>query len=401
MRTTKRVSGFKMFMLIIDGMSDDALTALDGRTPLEAADLPNLRSLAAAAKRGFVKTVHRAPPESLSCILGLLGYGDDIPPGRAAFEALAGGVTLEPGDLAFRCNIVSLSGDGTAIEDFTAGNISDETAAEMLARAEMPSERWELYAGQSYRNILVVRGARVHASEIALYEPHMHQGEPIEAILPSGSGVAPARLSDELRGFMLRSVREAGGKRRMFWLWGASEKPNLPAFADMHGVTGAVVAGLDFMGGLASAAGLSFKRTPGATGYLDTDYSAKASDALAMFETHDFVLVHVNATDEAAHARDAAGKVGALERVDADIIGPVERTLRERYGENFTVIICGDHKTSSRSGLHRDDPVPYMIYRGNTPPATRRADANVFHERMPGARIEANALLKQAFTVQP
>lgn len=389
-------------MLIIDGMSDDDLPSLDGRTPLEVANIPNIRGLAAGSERGFVRTVRRMPPESLSCIMGLLGYGGGLPSGRAAFEALAGGVALEPGDLAFRCNIVALSDDGSVIEDFTAGNISDADAAKMIERAALPGESWELYAGQSYRNTLVVRNAGVSVSEVTLFEPHMHQGEDISIILPIGSGDASNRLTGELRGFMLGSAGEAAGKRLMFWLWGASEKPGLPAFEKLHGVSGAVVAGLDFMGGLAVAAGLSFKRTRGATGYLDTDYSAKARDALRWFETRDFVLLHVNATDEAAHARDAAGKIEALERVDALIVGPVINNLREKFGEKVTAIVCGDHKTSSLSGLHCDDPVPYVVYRAFAPIETcEEAGASVFCERMDGALIDSDALLKNAFSIEP
>lgn len=389
----------KIFMLIIDGLGDDPNPALRGMTPLEAASAPCLSELAARSRVGFVRTVHCLPPESLSCIAGLLGYSPDVirSLGRAYFEALARKVALGAGDLAFRCNIVALSGraaGGDRISDFTGGAISDADAAEALGRIAALPEGWELYAGQSYRNLLVVRGAGVKMPKLVLYPPHMHQDEPISGIMPRALEEGAKPLASGIRDFMLYS-KERLGHSRMLWLWSPSEHVPMQAFEEMHGIKGAAVAGLDFMNGLAAEAGMMCEKIPGATGYLDTDYEAKASAAIEWFGPADFVLVHVNAADEAAHARDPFGKMEAIEKTDRLILGPVFRFLKERFAHDFAIAVCSDHKTSSLCGLHKEDPVPCMIYRDCDPAkiAPGLPGGKRFCESMAGDAIDSFDLI--------
>lgn len=414
----------KTFMLIVDGLGDDPIPALGGLTPLEAADDPHIENLARRAERGFARTVHGAPdapgafgaPESLACIAGLLGYAPDILPtlGRAAFEARAAGIELGPADLAFRCNIVSLSGDGCAIADFTAGAIPDDEAARVLDSVT-PPHGWELHRGQSYRNLLVVRNAGRRAADIALFEPHMHQGRPIGEILPrasSGQNENANALAKKLCSFVFSSraqIAPVSDENLMLWLWSPSERPDLLPFEALHGIKGAVVAGLDFMKGLALAARMRVAEVASATGYLDTDYTAKGRAAIELFgppACADFVLVHVNATDEAAHAQNPLAKTEAISRIDAEIMGPVVRFLMREHPRNFAVVVCGDHKTSSASGLHGDAPVPYLIYRDDTKKAPDLLSespcgkcAKYFSENMkPDACIASGDLLKNALS---
>jgi len=361
----------KSFMLIIDGVGDDSLPELGGLTPLEAAVTPCLNYLAPKAKNGTIQTAFEGyPVESLICIMGLLGYDPrKYYCGRASFEAMAGGISVGENDLVLRCNIIKAAENRESIVDFTAGMILDSYAKKILSKMKLPYSTWELYPGQSYRNLLVIRQTHVKPDEIKLFEPHMHQGEPLEVLLPAAATKQAEPLASELRNFLLSSYEQIAlmnvappCEGNMLWLWSASSKPRLPSFKSLHGMSGAVVAGLDFMHGLAMAADMYFEIVPGATGNVDTNYRAKAEATTKMFDKYDFVLTHVNAADEAAHMHNAAKKVAAIESVDRYILEPVFRHLRKHFQKDFAVVVCGDHKTRCSDGRHVGDPAPFLLY---------------------------------------
>jgi len=368
----------KTFMLIMDGVSDDAIPELRGNTPLEAAVTPYMEYLAQTAELGTIETIFDGYPiESMVCIMGLLGYDPRkyYPFGRASFEAMARGIALRDDDIAFRCNIIKATEGRGEILDFTAGMISDTYAKKILSRMYLPSPTWELYPGQSYRNLLIVRQPKIGVDGIRLFEPHMHQNEPMKGILPRAKTPEALPFVDKLKDFLLDSYsqivkmnldEECQGN--MLWFWSPAKRPEFPSFKAIHGQTGAVVAGLDFMHGLAMAADMFFELVPGATGYIDTDYSAKANATIKLLGKYDFVLTHVNATDEAAHMHSPGEKKKAIERIDREILGPVFCYLQEHDDRDFSIIVCGDHKTRCVDGKHIGDPVPFLAYnhkRGN------------------------------------
>lgn len=362
----------KRVLLIIDGASDVPLPELNGQTPLEAAFTPHLDWLARRAFLGRLATAHEGfPVESLICIMGILGYDPTryYPSGRASFEALARGVPLREGDMAFRCNIVRVSSDGTVLEDFTAGMISDAHARRLLVRARLPQASWELHPGQSYRNLLILREADILASHIFCAPPHMHIGEKVDDLLPRSISAEGASLAKDLRGFLRHSFTSftaepliPGCAGNMLWLWSPSGVPDMPSFSSMHGMCGAVVAGLDFMHGLATATDMNFEIIPGATGYLDTDYDAKRRAACAALNDADFVALHINASDEAAHMRNGVTKTDVIEKVDRFVLAPLLYHLREHFPGCFTIGICADHMTRSTDGKHVGAPTPCMIW---------------------------------------
>lgn len=361
--------------MILDGASDVPLPELNGRTPLEAARTPCLDELAHDALVGRLKTACDGfPVESLVCIMGMLGYrpAEHYPSGRASLEALARGLSLREDDLAFRCNIVRVSDDGRTLQDFTANMIDTARARRLLRRASLPSPAWELHPGQGYRNLLLVRQARIPASALFCPPPHMHVGESVLPLLPR---VAPAGgpdvedLARSLRAFLLESFTALTAPPRipdcsgnMLWLWSPSGAPRLPAFRQLHGIEGTVVAGLDFMRGLAIAAHLHIAMPPGATGYIDTDYTAKARAACTALETSDLVIVHINAPDEAAHLRQAAVKTEALEKIDKLVLTPLLRHVRAHVPNAFSLAVCIDHMTRVTDGKHAPDPTPCLIW---------------------------------------
>lgn len=365
----------KRLVVILDGASDVPVPELDGRTPLEAASTPCLDELARDALVGRLTTAHEGfPVESLVCVMGMLGYrpADHYPSGRASLEALAHGLSLREGDLAFRCNIVRVAEDGHTLQDFTANMIDTARARQLLRRAPLPSPAWELHPGQDYRNLLLVRRAGIPASALSCPPPHMHVGEPVFPLLPCAAppgGPEAETLAHALRAFLLESFtaftappRIPGCSGNMLWLWSPSGTPHLPTFCQMHGSDGTVVAGLDFMRGLAVATRLRIVVPPGATGYIDTDYAAKAQAASAALETEDLVILHINAPDEAAHLRQAALKTEALEHIDRLVLRHLLHHLRARFPRAFSLAVCIDHMTRVTDGKHAPDPTPFLIW---------------------------------------
>lgn len=385
----------KIFMLIIDGVSDDKIDVLDRRTPFEVAVTPYMEYLAKTSSIGTINTAFEGyPVESLVCIMGLLGYDPRkyYPFGRASFEALARGISLGEDDLALRCNIVQVAPDGSSIVDFTSGMILDTYAKKILAKIRLPFATWELYPGQSYRNLLIIRNSGVRADAVKLFEPHMHQKEPLSSVFPQAKTPEAQHLVSDLTIFIKDSCNqinamnmESDCKGNMLWFWSPSSKPQLPTFESLYGFKGAIVAGLDFMHGLAMAADMYFDIIPGATGYIDTNYGAKSAAAIALFNKYDFVLTHVNATDEAAHMHDPWQKIDAIEKIDQQILEPVFCYLRKRYKENFLVVICGDHKTRCSDGKHIGDPVPFLYYQN----ARGIASPKLFDDRVRTPKIES------------
>ncbi|WP_252246663.1 alkaline phosphatase family protein [Clostridium sp. ZBS4] len=353
----------KYVMVIIDGLSDDPIKELNYKTPLETAFIPSIHYIATKGRVGRIATAYEGfPVESMVCIMGLLGFEPEkyYPCGRASFEAMAKGIPINDNDLVFRCNIVHTDEKKDCITDFTAGLISDREARKFIAKTNLLHNNWEIYPGQSYRNILIVREANVNTTKVKCFPPHMHIGENLNSIRPYGEDENTKVLLDKIWKFLLQSYDKESNK--MLWVWSPSKAIKWPSFKEATGLNGAVVCGLDFLQGIAMAADIDFDIIPGATGYTDTDYDSKATYAKKYLENHDFVLVHINATDEEAHQHNYKGKTDAIEKVDSLIVGPLLQELHEKYKDDFRIIICGDHKTRCSDGKHIGDPVPFAIY---------------------------------------
>lgn len=359
-------------MVIIDGLGDEPITELNGITPLAAAFAPNLHYIASRGKVGRIETTFPGfPIESMVCIMGLLGYEPEkyYPTGRASFEALAKGIPLNANDLIFRCNTITVDKNKQTLADFTGGLISDSDARKLISRITLPFDHWELYPGQSYRNILILRRANVRARKIKCFEPHMNIGGRISDLLVQAVDATAHVVVEAINRFLIDTQQQIEamqlGERcaaNMLWVWSPSEKPIWPSFKERTGLSAAVVGGLDFLHGIAMAAKIHFDVIPGATGYIDTDYSAKAAYAIKYLTDFEFVLVHVNAADEEAHQHNFAGKIKAIEQTDRLVVGPLLRELHEKYANDFRIVVCGDHTTRCSDGKHTNDFVPYAIY---------------------------------------
>jgi len=354
-------------VVIPDGMADLPVERLDGRTPMEAARKPNMDRASREGLLGRVLTVPpRLHPGSAVAIMSVMGYDPEkYYTGRGPLEAADMGVELRDSEIAFRCNLITT--DGGSIVDFTAGHVSTaEAQALMSALGEhLGGPEVTFYAGTSYRNLMVYSGSLKLSAETTA--PHDVVGEPFAGHLPHGPG------SETITGLMQRSVdvladHEVNRVRRsrgqspanMIWLWGQGITPSMEPFAEKYGGTGAAISAVNLIRGMARLIGWDVIHVPGATGYVDTDYAAKGRYAVDALGSHDLTFVHVEAPDEAAHEGDVDAKIGAIERIDADIIGPI-MAAAARYPD-LRLLIVPDHVTSVFSGKHMHGNVPFVIY---------------------------------------
>jgi len=197
----------------------------------------------------------------------------------------------------------------------------------------------------------------------------MNIGGEIADLLPEGSDPASEHIAAQLRDFLLdsqrqiaNSVQEGGCAANMLWVWSPSRKVVWPSFKERIGWKAAAVGGLDFLHGIAMAANIHWEHVPGATGYIDTDYAAKARYAIKYLKNHDFVMVHVNAADEEAHQRNWKGKIDAIQKTDRMVIGPLLHELDAEYRNNYKIVVCGDHSTRCSDGKHTADSVPFAAF---------------------------------------
>jgi 2,3-bisphosphoglycerate-independent phosphoglycerate mutase len=370
----------KYAIVIPDGCADEPQESLGGKTPLQAAHLPNMDRL---AQLGVVGRTNNVPasltPASDVATLSLFGYDPlEVYSGRSPLEAAAMGIRLGPQDWAIRCNLVTI--EHGEMRDFTAGHISSEEGKTLIRAVDEELGgrgacavlddvgNLEFVAGVGYRHCLVYRTPRP-APFTALTKtqpPHDIPDRPIDGFLPAGPG------SDILRDLMEQSrpilrdhpvnrARLAAGKRpaTQIWLWGQGRAPQLRPFAEVYGREGAIISGVDLVRGVGILLGWTRLDVPGVTDYLDNDYAAQGRSTLEALHKHDLVCSHVEAPDEASHEGRADEKVLALEAIDRDIIGPLLDGM-PRLGD-WRVLVSPDHRTPLRTRAHAHGVVPFVM----------------------------------------
>ena len=362
----------KYAVLVGDGMADYPVREMGNRTPLEVARTPHLDLLAREGAGGLVRTVpRRMEPGSDVANLSIMGVDPArCYTGRGPLEAVSMGIPLADDDYAFRCNLVTVSDD--TMVDYSGGHISSvegRVLIELLGK-KFAGRGVRFYPGVSYRNLMVAPGHLFGEGEEPLrcVPPHDITGKPFGPHLPSGSG---SRLLRELMQASRLILSQEPVNRvkidlgenpaNMIWLWGGGQKPKIGTLASDRGVRGAVISAVDLVKGIGRCLGLAVIDVPGATGYYDTDYSAKAAAALTALRETDFVLVHVEAADEAGHNGDCSEKVRAIENFDAKVVGPVREGLWAS-GEPFRMLVLPDHATPLSLRTHVADPVPFLLF---------------------------------------
>ena len=347
----------KYIVILGDGMADEPLAELGGRTPLEYAETPNMDRIAREGRCGMLRTVPEGfEPGSDIANLSVLGYDPRVSyTGRGPLEAASMGIDLLEGEMAYRCNLVTVR-DGLMV-DFNAGHISSAEGAALLRDLDAVLGGVRVYPGISYRNLLVLPEGRGSLTT----PPHDIVGRPIQEYLPRGDDAAVLlecmeRSCEVFSDHPVNRRRVQEGKIPVtgIWPWSGGKRPSLEPFRKKYGLAGGVISGVDLLRGIARLAGMEVIRVPGATGFIDTDYKAKARYAVDALDRLDFVYMHVEAPDEAGHMGSVEEKVRAIERLDEAIGIILERP-------ETIVAVLPDHPTPIRCRTHTADPVPFAV----------------------------------------
>jgi 2,3-bisphosphoglycerate-independent phosphoglycerate mutase len=361
----------KYIVVLGDGMADKPLEELGGKTPLEYARTPNMDQMAKDGACGMLRTIpdgYEAGSDIAN--MAVLGYAPEkYYTGRGPLEALSMGIDLAPDDVAYRCNLVTI--EENTMVDFSAGHITSAEGAELFASLQKAVPEVIFRAGVSYRNLLVINGGNGTVST----PPHDIVGRGISPFLPKGGDAdLLLRCMETSRQVFdnhpVNRVRIKAGKRpaTRIWPWSGGHKPAFPLFEKKYGKKGGVISAVDLLNGIARCAGMEVISVPGATGYLDTDYKAKARYALEAIKRLDFVYIHIEAPDEAGHLGSIEEKVKAIEQVDG-VVG----TIRDQF--DGVLAVLPDHPTPIRVKTHTRDPIPFVVVGKGTDGSTAYSEA--------------------------
>ncbi len=360
----------KYIILLGDGMADEPMAELNGKTPLQAAQTPNMDRLCQAGSSGLAATVPAGfPPGSDVANLSVFGYNPgDCYTGRSPLEAASMGVELAPTDVAFRLNLVWLEAHFGKLYmgDFSAGHISTAEADQLIRtlQQELGGGEFNFFTGVSYRHLLVWKNGK---DRLSFTPPHDISTLSIEDYLPQGDGAAELLDLTNSAQMLLndhpinnRRVQDQKVPANSIWLWGHGRRPAMQTFQELHGLTGSVISAVDLIKGIGINAGLNVIDVPGATGYLDTNYRGKAEYAVNSLRDNDFVYVHVEAPDEAAHGGLLQEKIEAIESFDREVVGTILENLTT-IGD-CRILVTPDHPTPVNKRTHTSDPVPYILF---------------------------------------
>lgn len=361
----------KYIVILGDGMADEPIESLGGKTPLQAAEKPVMDQMAKTAEQGIAYTVpENLPAGSDVANLSMLGYDpQQYYSGRSPLEALSIGVDMKDTDIALRCNVVTVAEDGEYEEkeilDHSAGEITSEEAKVLIeaVREELENEEFKFYPGVSYRHLTIWDQGDV----VELTPPHDILGKKIGEYLPKEPQLKEMmkKSYDILNHHPINEERAKKGlnKANSIWFWGAGTKPALDNFKEKTGMNGAMVSAVDLLKGIAVGAGMRNLEVEGANGGLDTNYYGKAMAAVKTLleKGDDFAYIHVEAPDEMGHQGNTENKVKSIEYLDAQVVKVVKEEL-EKAGEDFRILVGPDHPTPIAIRTHSKDPIPFMIY---------------------------------------
>ena len=364
----------KHIIVLGDGMADEPIEQLGGRTPLQAADTPAMDWLAAHGRCGMLKTVPEGyHPGSEIANLAVLGYDlDRVFEGRGSLEAASMGIEIEPGEMAMRCNIICI--ENGLIKNHSAGHNTTAEAAELIdfLQKQLGGTDANFYRGVSYRHLLKLKGGD---KRIDCTPPHDVPGTPfrdvmVRPLVPEAAATA-TRLNELIlrsqqilpsHPINLRRVSEGKDPANSIWPWSPGYKPRMETLAQRYGIkSGVVISAVDLIRGIGVYAGLRPIEVEGATGLYDTNYEGKVQAAINALHSHDFVYLHIEASDEAGHEGDVNLKVRTIENLDHRVLQPLIEAVAQME-EPVAIGLLPDHPTPCRVRTHTAAPVPFVIY---------------------------------------
>lgn len=371
----------KHLIILGDGMADRAYKSLGNKTLLQYAHTPYMDLLAKKGRVGQLRTVPDGfHPGSEVANLSVLGYDlSKVFEGRGVLEAASMGIDIQPGDLAFRCNLICVEGE--QIKNHSAGHIDSVQSAELIdyLNEHLGSEEVTFYKGISYRHLLVIRGGD---KRIDCAPPHDFPLHPFFPLLPKSLCSQATSTTELLVKLILQSqellkkhpinlkrCKEGVDSANSIWPWSPGYRPSMPLFTKRFASvrSGVVISAVDLIKGIGKYAGLQCPEIEGATGLHDTNYANKVQATLSALETNDFVYLHVEASDEAGHEGDRDLKIKTIEDLDSQVIGPLYEALKGAR-EKVAIAVLPDHPTPCDIRTHTADPVPFLIYQPGLKP---------------------------------
>lgn len=402
----------KYLIVVPDGSADNPIDSLGGKTPLEAAELPCMDSLASRGEIGSARTVPEGiSPGSDSANLSVMGYDPRrYLTGRSPLEAASIGLEMTDSDISFRANLITVDPDGAEeyedfiVRDHAAGDITTEEAAELVEALndKLAEDGLYIHLGTGYRQCMIVDRSHPNGhTEYKCVPPHDILDKRAGEYLPKGKGadhlISMMKESYEiLKDHPVNKARIARGLNpaNSLWIWGQGTRPQLPDFNEKYGVDGAVISAVDLIKGIALFAGLEVLKVDGIDGTKHTNFSGKADAAIEAYKNgKNFIYMHIEGTDECSHQGDLAGKIKCAEDIDSKVVKPIYEYLRES-GDDFKILVIPDHRTPLAIRTHSSDPVPFLIYdsRKETSPDRRKQ----FNER---AAMESDNYYEDGFTL--
>lgn len=397
----------KTIIILGDGMADEPIDALGGKTPMQYAQTPYMDQLARLGVTGRLKTVADGfHPGSEVANMAILGY--DLPTvyeGRGVLEAASIGYELQPGEMAMRCNLICVKGE--ILKNHSSGHITTEEADELIQflNEQLGSDRIQFHTGVSYRHLLVIKDAD---KRLDCTPPHDVPLQPFHPLMVKAEVSDAQETADLLNELILKSQqiladhpinrkRMAEGKdpANSIWPWSPGYRPAMQTMQEMYGFKqGSVISAVDLIRGIGVYAGLKVIEVEGATGLYDTNYEGKAQAALEALKTDDFVYLHVEASDEAGHEGDVSLKIQTIENLDRRILRIIYEELN-KWDEPVAIAVLPDHPTPCAIRTHTNTPVPFLIYKpGQTPDAVTCFDeASVLNGKY--GILENNEFIKE------
>lgn len=362
----------KYIVVLGDGMADEPISELDGKTPIEYAKTPAMDSIASKSEIGLAYTIPEGmKPGSDTANLAVLGYNPrKYYTGRSPLEALSIGVPMKETDIAIRCNIVTLSDDNLPYEektiiDHSSGEISTEDAAVLIEaiQKELNNDIYKFYVGTSYRHLTIWADGQV----VELTPPHDVLGRVVGEYLPQDTALRDMmkKSYDILNNHPINIERANRGlnKANSIWFWGAGTRPALDSFESKFHKKGAMISAVDLLKGIAVGAKMHNINVEGADGTLETNWEGKAEAAVKVLlqDNYDFVYIHMEAPDEMGHQGSLERKIKAIEYLDGRVLDTILKKM-DASGEDYRMLLMPDHPTPISCRTHTSNPVPYMLY---------------------------------------
>lgn len=377
----------KHLIILGDGMADHPIERLGGKTLLQYASKPYMDMLAREGRTGRLVTIPDGfHPGSEVANTAILGYDlNKVYEGRGPLEAASIGYDMLPDDMAMRCNIITLA-DGR-IKNHHGGHLTTEQSDALikLLNANFGNDGIRFITGIQYRNLLVIKNGNKH---IVCAPPHDHPGEPWQSLMVKpepgwenkhdGARMTAQETANLINDLILKSqeiLPHTDKGTLSIWPWGGGYRPDMKKLADIYPQikSGAVISAVDLIRGIGHYAGLEIIKVEGATGLADTNYEGKAQAALDALRTHDFVYLHVEASDEAGHDGDLALKLKTIENLDARLVRPIIEEVKSWHDMPVSIALLPDHPTPVEVRTHVNEPVPFAIWHQGIEPDTVQA----------------------------